>query len=516
MTLEDFRKSPQRSEKNHPIYQTSIFSATAPEYATGEVLLGSIYRNLILGESEATIDLDKLPGLAGKFPEDVGGEELWEILLKQGAIGSPPPKRSPRQQLMPLVPEIARHACVLGGMRSRWNPSNLLFETIGSGLGPKEGEALLYKLGVALEVGIDDDIFARFIENSFKKVSGKPTISPPYKMLALNEDKNRSYISGFRGKTGEFYNPAERFCRDIDVIISQKRLLTRRQWTVLLESTFRIGLGMHLLWTCQINAITWSWLLSIADGGLPPSETKIENDIWHAHRETSPLLQLGGPAMPLIEQIIRKYTEARFGINLVLHRLEDVGKGWQQAIGYSTKDNVPAPKNIYRFLDHIYHNRTSLDPDPAIWLRSTCLELLEDHADLIKLDSGFSKNMKEFTRHSLGQIDARDLEQKSYDQAYLFRNKNAAAKRETLQIVVPGPAMLIAIVNACCHDKAKHLASLEDLRMHFADYGLYAPAGELAGGQAGKDLHKLGLVVDSPDAAGGRLLVPPFDHHIRS
>jgi hypothetical protein len=46
--------------------------------------------------------------------------------------------------------------------------------------------------------------------------------------------------------------------------------------------------------------------------------------------------------------------------------------------------------------------------------------------------------------------------------------------------------------------------------MHLADYGLHAPAGELAGGQVGTDLEKLGLVVDSPDAAGGRLLVAPF------
>lgn len=515
MTLEDFRKAPQKSEQNHPSYQASIFAATAPEYATGEVLLGSIYRNLLLNEPESTIDLDKLPSLAGKFPKDVGGEELWNILLKQGAIGSPPPKRSPRQQLMPLVPEIARHACVLGGMRSRWNPSNLLYETIGSGLGPRDGETLLQELGGALEVGIDDDIFARFIEDSFKKIGGKPTFSPPYKTVRL-DGRKQSYVSGFRGKTGEVYNPAERFCRDLGVIISQKKLLTRRQWTVLLEATVRIGLGMHLLWICQVNAITWSWLLSIADGNLPPTENEIENCLWQAHRETSPLLQLGGPAMPLIEQIIRKYAEARFGINLVLHRLEDAGKGWTRVIGYSTEDGLPAPVMVWRFLDHVYRNRGALDSDPATWLRQTCQELLEEHSDLIKLDSGFSKNMKEFARHSLGQIDARDLEQKSYDQAYLFRNKNAAAKRETLQIVVPGPAMLIAMVNACCHDKAKHLASLEDLRIHFADYGLYAPAGELAGGQAGKDLQKLGLVVDSPDAAGGRLLVPPFDHITRS
>ena len=53
-------------------------------------------------------------------------------------------------------------------------------------------------------------------------------------------------------------------------------------------------------------------------------------------------------------------------------------------------------------------------------------------------------------------------------------------------------------------------ASLDDLRRHLSHYGLRTPAGELAQGRVGADLEKLGLVVDSPDAAGGRMLVAPF------
>ncbi len=166
MTLDEFMKDAPK--KNHPKYQSSLFSVTAPEYATGEVLLGSVYRKLLLDEPESTIDLDKIASLPAKFPASVGGEKLWGILLEQGCIGSPTPKRSQRQQLMPLVPEIARHACVLGSQRSRWNPSNLLFEAIGAGVGKEEGEKLIQDLGQSLEVGNDDDIFARFVEGSFK------------------------------------------------------------------------------------------------------------------------------------------------------------------------------------------------------------------------------------------------------------------------------------------------------------------------------------------------------------
>lgn len=512
MSLNEFKNKP--TENNHPIYMGSIFSTTAPEYSTGEILIGSVYRKLLLGNlGEATVDLDKLPSLPSRFPESAGGETIWSILLRQGGIGSPPPKRSHRLQLMPLVPEIARHACVLGSKRSRWNPSNLLFETIGAGVGKQQGEDLIQKLGYALQVNQDDDLFARFVESSFESLPSDMPTSPLSSNLFI-EDKQ---VSAYRGRKGETLNPAERFCKDLRIIISQKEMLTRRQWTVLVESILRVGLSMHLLWTCQVNNIVWQWILEIAEGNYPPDENEIEHSLWQSHREASPLLQVGGPAMAVVEQHIRAHVAARFGINLVLYRLEDKGLPWAMVIGFDNMDRLSAAKKIRLFLEHIHRNRQAIDAMPAEWLRVNCAELMEDNSELVKLDSGFTKNMREFIRHSLGQIDARDPEQASYDQAYLIRNRSGT-KRETLLniLVQPGPAMLIALVNACCQDQVRGLASLEDLRMHLADYGLHAPLGELAEGQAGRDLRKLGLVVDSPDAAGGRLLVPPFESISRS
>lgn len=517
MSLDDFMQDP--SKNSHSQYQSSLFASTAPEYSTGEVLLGSVYRKLIFDESESAINLEEIPTLPLRFQsKNLGSAGLWGILLQQGGIGSPTPKRSKLPQLMPLVPEIALHACVLGSQRSRWNPANLLLETIGAGYGKKRGEELIVKLGQAIEVGNEDDIFARFVENSFRGINEKPLSASNYTRIILREEKNRSDISAHRGKESEFLNPAERFCKDLEVIIAQKNILSRRQWTVLLEATLRIGLGMHLLWTCQVNSIVWHWLLSLSGNTISPlTEDEIEFKLWQSHREISPLLQVGSPAMPLVEQLIRNYVEARFGINLILHKLEEQGLGWTQIIGYSSCEKVPAARKIGSFLEHVYQNRFSIDKNPEGWLRENCARLLEENSDLIKLDSGFPKNMREYIRHSLGQIDARDPEQKSYDQAYLIRNKSTAKRETFLSVVVnPGPAMLISLVNACYHEKDKRLASLEDLRMHFSDYGLHVPAGELSGGQVGKDLQKLGLVVDSPDAAGGRLLVPPFNSTLRS
>jgi hypothetical protein len=71
-------------------------------------------------------------------------------------------------------------------------------------------------------------------------------------------------------------------------------------------------------------------------------------------------------------------------------------------------------------------------------------------------------------------------------------------------------AMLILLVHTCCHAQGGIPASLEDLRRHLAQYGLKTPVGELIDGGVGTDLEKLGLVVDRPNAAGGRMLVAPF------
>jgi hypothetical protein len=70
--------------------------------------------------------------------------------------------------------------------------------------------------------------------------------------------------------------------------------------------------------------------------------------------------------------------------------------------------------------------------------------------------------------------------------------------------------MLVTLVHACSAANPVIPVSLDDLSGHFADYGLRVPAGELVHGKTGRDLTMLGLVIDSPDAAGGRLLVRPF------
>src|ERR1700731_1375731 len=266
---------------------------------------------------------------------------------------------------------------------------------------------------------------------------------------------------------------------------------------------------MHALWVCQLNVLMWELAVDAAAGKPVASDDAIESILWESHCDSQPLLEIGQNSEPLLKQHIERYAYARLGLNLLLFQLEDADVGWDSSvpIGFSRQSATCAAASVRAFLGHVSSNRSSIAPDPPGWLRKQCTELVDTTPalrDLAKCEAGFTKNLFEFTRHSLGQIKAKDVEQKSYDQSYLIAYPGSKSLP-----VQPGPAMLILMVHACCNGQGGIPASLEDLRRHLSHYGLRTPAGELAHGRVGADLEKLGLVVDSPDAAGGRMLVAP-------
>jgi hypothetical protein len=515
MQLTEFENAP--TKERHPAYSSSLFYTTAPEWSTGEVLLAAAYRGLILGISENTVDLANISRTPDLMGTSTGGRITWAPLLtERGGIASPlrHGQHSPMasRQLMPLAPQIARIAGVLGKKpRSRWNPTNLLLETIGAGLGKDIGENLTRAIGGALEITTSDDIFSRFVEESLRlglvSIQPAPIENPPYKTMKLKENSLRAFR---HNSSGHRLCPAERFCKDIGSVLDIKSALTRRQWTVLMEAQLRIGLGLHVLWTCNANIIAWEFALSVASGNTPPSREIIESAIWETPEDIRPLLQLGSDAEPLIERMIERYTYARTGLNLLLCRLDDASVAWPTStpIGFSFEQDAPAA--LTAFFSHIYNNRQSIDSVNADrWLIDRVSKLFDkrdDLRELVNCKSGYTKNLFEFTRHTLGQVKAKDADQRCYDLAYLLAYSN---DRKPMP-VQPGPAMLVMLVHACCAANPSIPVSLDDFRRHLGEYGLHVPAGELLYGKTGRDLTMLGLVVDSPDAAGGRLLVKPF------
>ena len=156
-------------------------------------------------------------------------------------------------------------------------------------------------------------------------------------------------------------------------------------------------------------------------------------------------------------------------------------------------------------LAHVSSNRRAVDnANAGQWLRTEVWKLFDDNEELralAKCKSGYTKNLFEFARHSLGQIKAKDPAERCYDLSYLLAY---AGDRKPLP-VAPGPDMLVMLVHACCAANPFIPVSLGDFKRYLGEYGLHVPAGELIDGNTGRDLAMLGLVVDSPDAAGGRL-----------
>ena len=507
MTLNEFILKPV---SRHAIYDDSFLNNTAPHHTTGEILLGAAYRKLVLGMLDTGVDLENIASVATNVPASIS-PILWENLV-YGKGGIRGPEKGGQQkappQLMPIVPAIARFACVLGkGKKSRWEPSKILYETLGAGLGPIQGSQLAQTFAEALKVGQDDDLFARFLETAVSDSVHQAKISvSTIPNIPLEENDARAFR---KPNINNSRTPSERFCSDLKAIIALKDQLTRRQWTVLIETIMRIGLGMHVLWVCQINWLVWQIVLDVAAGKPVPTISELENQLWESHREQRPLLEIGLPAVVLLERILEYYSYARLGLNMLLCRLEDCGVPWNGGIiGLSAASSNGPIDQLHGFLIHISHNLTTIDPvDASVWLQSNLSKLFDDNPNLRKgvQKSSLTKNMFYFARHSLGQIVAKDPALKSYDQSYLF----AQLGGRSLEVQL-GPTMLITLVHACCASLNGVPASLDDFRQHLADYGIHAPAGELVEGKTGDALEKLGLVVDSPDAAGGRLLVPPF------
>lgn len=494
-----------------------MLTVEAAEYVTAEVLLGSVYRKLLLDIRDAAVDLSQIPSLAdklnrviGELSPSLGSAGLGQsLLLETGGIASPQKSgqqgAQPLRSLMPIVPQVARHACVIGRVRGRWNPGNLLLQVVGAGLGGTQGNELLQRLTDALLVTDKDDVFARFLSDLLERAEPSGHALPKTLCKLASEDQ-----SGFRGGgSAEGKSPGERFCADLLTVLEIKDQLTRRQWCVLLEAAFRLGLASHVLWVCHANAACWQLALEAAAGNPIPTAAEIQQRFWRDHRSATPLLEIGRPANPSVKRILERYLAARFGLNILLCRLQEQGQQFGGTIGYSPDHGVPAVDEVREFLRHVQTNRLSIDSqNPAAWLRQACSDVCDQHSPHLASTTGSTKNLLEFVVYSLGQLRTTPPERRSYDQSFLLTSDERSKRRS--QIAQPGPAMLIFLAHACCRAQRDLPVSLEDFRLHLSDYGLHTPAGELLTGRLCADLQNLGLLVDSPDAAGGRLLVRPF------
>jgi hypothetical protein len=508
----------------HAGYGGSILSPVAPEYTTGEGLLAAAYRTLLLDVPDRQVNLETIADLPGELGAAAvhGDPRTWtdptlaafigsweDLVHAPGGLVSPTPAGAPARlpQLTPLVPRIAHRSGVIGRYgRGRWQPGNLLLSALWTGAGPADAPSATASLAAAIDVGPDDDLFARYVEDTLSLVHEDRSQPTAESLEAIGRPSSAWRTQSVRG-----HIPAERFVSDLQFVVELKPVLTRRQWTALLEAQLRLGLATHQMWLCRLNARAWRLCVRAINGEQIESDQVLAT-CWPDQERDDPFLGLGTDSTSAIRRLLSDYARARLGLNLVLFALGDLGAGWDAKVG-AAGDAYPTPADaLTGFLRHVQANAAAMNElclsASGDTLTATAGNLADANPRLVNGQTGVTRNLSFFLRYTLGQLQPVDDEFASYDQGFLVHRPARPSRTE--RIVRPGPATLILLVHAACRSLGEIPASMDALRRHLRSYGLGASADELRSGTTVRELERLELVVDSPDAGGGRQLVDPL------
>lgn len=500
MSLENFFSFPWKT--SHKTYRESALAISpAPEYANSEVLLASLYR--VIGYDDvkeggvpaAGRDLEqrlqRLRDRRQASPEGATlGVDTWNTLL-HGVLESPKlPNQSAKRflQVTPLVPSVA---LVSGSARlagSPWSPGILVRRMVWLGSrNDAAASALWNDLFVALGVGQDDDVFARWLEQETLAWG----IRSPWKLAPIPASEVSNFVE--EDFDGIQFMPAKQFAKDLRSIIHAKGSMTRRQWTSLLEAVLRLAMVAHVTWLCDVQVNTWHCLSAALAGQGPSGSTEARAQVFP---DDAQYMIYGGKALNGLKDKASSYLAARLGINAILWSLDSIGAPYE--------GHISSSNDIAALCDHVRCNRRALE---ALGLASRIEDLRDREARALGCNKGIGANMLEFARHSLGQrITAVQL-LKGYDQGYVLKKKGS--NQSSPWVVSLGPVAVLALVH-CALAGMGGPRSIHRLAQHLAAYGIAVDRYDIARNDLGQQLRMLGLVLDSPDAESGMLLLPPF------
>ena len=492
MSLTRYLEDPWKN--SHPAFSESVFNIQpAPEYASSEVVVASLYRAVgYAGHSEASVaatgrDFDRSTRQSASS-ERVGStvsSDTWLTVL-HSALESPKlPNQSARRflQLSPVVPDVSLYSGSARPSGNSWNPGLLVKRMLRLGsMSDGAADQLWGRLFSALSVTEHDDVWARWLQVEFEK-------RRPERFNWSQAPLGDAIDIPFAEKSLiEF--PARQFVRDIDAILAAKSQMTRRQWISLLEAVLRLGCVSHVLWLCDVNAGIWALAQAAMNGTLPPHEDDLASSVLSLR---NPYLVHGNPSLKIIRDYASAYLVARLGINLLWWHLDPAG----------ALRPVRSSSDLAGFLRKVYESRATLLPATS----AEIVTLNEQHARALACKKGIGSNLLEFGRHVLGQRQTANESLRGYDQGYFLRKKGQHSSAPW--VVALGPVALLALVH-CCLKEVAGPRSVDRLCRHLLRYGLAVDADDVAEGDLGQTLRMLGLVLDSPDAESGMLLVPPF------
>ncbi|MFY9327998.1 MAG: hypothetical protein WAO76_08280 [Georgfuchsia sp.] len=495
MSIQQLRESPWKS--SHPSYDTSVFSIRpAPEFSTAEVVVASLYRAVGFGgyaETEvpkAGRSFDRLDQTQKGKKEQPGKirPDTWRTVLHQVLESPKQPNQSSKRflQLCPVVPDVAIYSGSARLAGNSWNPGQLIQRIIDLGSdSASNAEATWLRLFEALSVTESDDIWARWLQEEFQR-RGKHGLKWGPSDVKWSDSMPKEDKDALRF-------PARQFVRDLEAIISAKHSMTRRQWVSLLEAIVRLGSVMHVIWLCSVNEKLWRAVRSILAGQPSPSTAgEIRELILTGDAR---YLANGNPAVPIIKDYASGYLTARVGLNVVLWTLD----GFGVSVG-----KLSSSSDLLKFLATIERNRERLLQARVMETHS---EITDAEARSIACKKGIGSNLIEFARHTLGQRQTANESLRGYDQSYFLRKRGEA--RNAPWVVSLGPVALLALVH-CCLREAAGPRSVQRLRDHLEWYGIQVDLESMSGSDLGRKLRMLGLVLDSPDAESGMLMIPPF------
>lgn len=495
MTLDRFRDEPWRT--SHPAYVGSALSMSpAPEYASSEVILSSLYRHVgMAGASERTVpsqgrELDRRVQKArdkGTKPEGAildgnGMQALLHSVLESPKLPNQSSKRF--VQVTPLVPGAGAFSGSARLSSNSWPAGALIRRMIWIGsASPEQASAIWRRLFESLSISAGDDVFARFLQSEF-------TAWLPQDGWNLLEPSGEPMLDA-ADLAGVDY-PARRFVRDLDAIINAKPAMTRRQWVSLLESVSRLAAVSHVAWTCEIHRNIWLLLQANLQGAPALTIDEVRKRVFPSEFR---FVSYADRALPAMKDRAAGFLQARIGINALLWWLDKQG---------SPVKSLSSGVEIARLGSFIASSIRSGDRDE---LRSLIAEVTERETRTLLCKKGIGSNIMEFARHVLGQRQAANPVLRGYDQGFVLRKRGTS--NSSPWVVALGPVAVLALVH-CALARTTGPRSVRRLAQHLAAYGIAVDHRDIANNDLGQQLRMLGLVLDSPDAESGMLLVPPF------
>ena len=501
MSLDNFKTDPWKNEKAHPAYKDSAFAIRpAPEFATSEVVLSSTYRAVgFSGFSEKKVieagrEFQKKASLSGAPPLGGVSNDTWTTVIFHALASPKQSKQSTRRvlQMSPLVPDANLYSGSARLAGNPWNPGALIERMIAMGAEDEKAKSLWTQLFDALSVDGNDDAWARWLQEEFTRrkpatVDSKWSLSKWEPDSLSISDVDRSLLTF----------PSQQFVVDLSSVLAAKSTMTRRQWLSLVEAIVRLGSVSQVMWLCGVNTRIWECAVQIINGTTraPDTPTAVRDTIFSSAKH---YLNYGASVLPAIRNVVSGYLGARLGVNCLLWAIDP------------DQTNIPALSTIeslITFFKQVEEHRVELT-NSGLLTQVQSLRDQPDHARTLACKKGIGSNLVEFARYVLGRRQAAESSLRSYDQSYVLNKRGAA--NSSPWIVSLGPVALLALVH-CCLWEFRGPRSVRYLSKHLEKYGISMSVENVSSSVLGKELRMLGLILDSPDAESGILLVPPFE-----